>query len=81
MYASNAGMLRDLLGDVMLARTALTAVRRQHAPTHLELDSARHRLVQALRAYSLGLDAKGMPMPYRLRDELRMHERLTTPEF
>ena len=42
--------------------------------TRIDLGAARHRLVDALRAYDAALDASGAPTPYRLRDELRLLE-------
>jgi hypothetical protein len=72
-----AGSLRDLLTDVVLARDDLARQRRRTPVVQHELGDARRRLVVALRAYQLGLDADGAPMPYRLRDELRLLEALS----
>jgi hypothetical protein len=68
--------LNDLLTDVVLARTDLQRRRRIRMATRHDLGTAQHRLVDALRAYDAALDAKGAPMPYRLRDELRLLEAL-----
>jgi hypothetical protein len=73
------GSLRDLLTDVVVARVALHSERRQRPVTRLDLGLAQHRLVVALRAYECALTKDGAPMPYRLRDELRLLESLDTP--
>jgi hypothetical protein len=71
-----SGSLRDLLTDVVLARGDLAHQRRRTPVVQHELGDARRRLVVALRAYELGLGEDGAPMPYRLRDELRLLEAL-----
>ena len=73
------GSLRDLLTDVVGARGALHRERRQRPVTRLDLGLAQHRLVVALRAYESALTQDGAPMPYRLRDELRLLESLDRP--
>jgi len=73
------GSLRDLLTEVVLARGALDQLRRRTPTVQLELGSARGRLAEALRAYEAGLSADGAPMPYRLRDELRLLDALGRP--
>ena len=73
------GSLRDLLTDVVVARGALNRERRQRPITRLDLGVAQHRLVVALRAYECALTEDGAPMPYRLRDELRLLESLDRP--
>jgi len=70
------GSLRDLLTDVVLARGALHRERRMRPVIRLDLGIAQHRLVLALRAYESALTQEGAPMPYRLRDELRLLESL-----
>ena len=73
------GSLRDLLTEVVLARGALDQQRRRTPMVQLDVGSARLRLADALRAYESGLSADGAPMPYRLRDELRLLESLDRP--
>jgi hypothetical protein len=72
--------LRDLLTEVMLARGALHRQRRRMPVVRLDLGSAECRLLDALRAYQAALGADGAPMPYRLRDELRLLEAIGGPE-
>ena len=73
------GSLRDLLTDVVLARGELHRERRQKPVARLDLGLAQHRLVVALQAYEYALTRDGAPMPYRLRDELRLLESLDRP--
>src|SRR3954452_3534588 len=70
------GSLRDLLTDVVRARGALHHERRQRPAARLDLGLAQHRLVVALQAYEHALHRDGAPMPYRLRDELRLLQSL-----
>ena len=69
-----------LLSDVLSARRALTTARsRAAAPGPSALVGARHDLVTALVAYTECLLGEGVPVPYRLRDELRLHRALDLP--
>jgi hypothetical protein len=71
-----------LLSDVLSARRALTTARgRAAAPGPSALIGARHDLVTALVAYTDGLLDEGVPVPYRLRDELRLHRGLDLPRL
>ena len=72
--------LRDLLTEVMLARGALHRQRRRTPVVRLDLGSAQCRLADALRAYQAALGADGAPIPYRLRDELRLLDALGRPD-
>jgi hypothetical protein len=68
--------LRDLLTDVVHARVALRGQQRHQPTVRIDLGLAQHRLVTALRAYQIALSRDGAPMPYKLRDELRLLEAL-----
>jgi hypothetical protein len=68
--------LPDLLGDVMRARSEVVKVRRVAAHSRLDVGNARHDLVVALEAYTSCLAAMGRPVPYALRDELRLQRSL-----
>ena len=68
--------LNDLLGDVVRARDAICEVRREHASSRSEVGHARHDLVTALEAYTSCLQRLGRPVPYALRDELRLQRSL-----
>lgn len=60
----------DLWYAVLDAR-ALWAHER-HLPQKWRQSQARHELLQALEAYVRSLDERGRPVPYALRDELRL---------
>jgi len=68
--------LGGLLGDVVRARDAICEVRRVQASNRAEVGNARHDLVVALEAYTSCLQRLGRPVPYALRDELRLHRSL-----
>ncbi len=76
MTTTATGSLRDLLTEVVLARGALLRQRRRTPVVRLDLGTAQSRLADALRAYRDALRADGAPIPYRLRDELRLLEAL-----
>jgi len=68
--------LRDLLGDVVRARETIVRVRRVQLTSRADVGNARHELVLALEAYTSGLERLGRPVPYALRDELRLQRSL-----
>ena len=68
--------LGNLLGDVVRARDAICEVRRVQASSRSDVGNARHDLVVALEAYTSGLQRLGRPVPYALRDELRLQRSL-----
>ena len=71
---TQTGQLRRRL---VHARAALSQVRRVQAARQGDVvHSARQDLVEALDAYVSRLTADGLPVPYRLRDEFRMHSAL-----
>lgn len=65
----------DLWRAVLVARDALAHER--HLRQRPSEPSARAALVEALEAYVRSLDERGHPVPYALRDELRL-QRLTS---
>lgn len=60
--------------EVLAARRAVT--RQRHLPVRGSFAAARGELLSALEAYVASLAAQGRPIPYALRDELRLN-RLT----
>jgi hypothetical protein len=68
--------LNDLFGDVVRARDAICEVRREQPSNRSDVGSARHDLVAALEAYTSCLQRLGRPVPYALRDELRLQRSL-----
>ena len=63
-----------LWNEVVRARTALASQRR--LPIGNASSEARADLLSALEAYAVSLTDHGRPIPYTLRDELRL-QRLT----
>jgi hypothetical protein len=68
--------LRELLRDVVRARQAILKVRQVPMNNRAEVGNARHDLVLALDAYTSCLEEMGRPVPYALRDELRLQRSL-----
>ena len=67
-----------ILWDMVLrARTELPCER--HLPTSSLLPTARLALVDALEAYVESLHDRGYPVPYALRDELRLQSITSVP--
>jgi hypothetical protein len=54
-------------------------VERRRLPFDPLLAGAREALLDALEAYAAGLVRSGRPIPYLLRDELRIQERTVRP--
>jgi hypothetical protein len=65
--------LAALLADVFDAREAVA--QRRHAPggPGEPVAASRLRLLRALEAYAEALEVRHLPMPYGLRDELRIY--------
>jgi hypothetical protein len=68
--------LTGLLDDVNRARTALERVRGSAPQARMSTLDARAHLLLALEAYADGLASQHCPLPYKLRDELRLHRQL-----
>jgi hypothetical protein len=76
LHPNTGAPLSDLLGDVVRARNAVGRVRRVQQTSRVDIGNARHDLVLALEAFTSCLEALGRPVPYALRDELRLQRRL-----
>lgn len=68
--------LSSLFRDVVRARHVVLQVRGVQLHNRTDLGNARHDLVLALEAYTTGLEQLGRPVPYALRDELRLQRSL-----
>jgi len=68
--------LAALFQEVVSARAAMTVARRAPLGTSSVVDVARTRLLLALEAFTAELDARNLPVPYGIRDDLRI-QRLT----
>jgi hypothetical protein len=73
----NEQRLPELFAEVLLARTALQRARSLGVSSTSR--TREERLVQALTAYIDELACLHLPVPYTLRDELRIHERVIFP--
>lgn len=71
-----AGMLAQLHADVVRARGYLAAVRRAPLTGGDRIGTARSEVLAALEAYTAALESQQLPVPYALRDELRLHQRV-----
>jgi hypothetical protein len=70
--------LPSLLGDLLAARAAVAhdlTPSSNRPPTE-----ERMRLLSCMEAYSAALTARRLPVPPRLRDELRLHRAILIPE-
>lgn len=71
----DAGVLAVLFEELQCAREEVVKLRR--APVvHAQLLAARQSLLTALESYVAGLSANGLPIPWRLRDDLRLQRGL-----
>jgi hypothetical protein len=70
--------LPSLLADLLTAKEAVA-----HDPTpgrNHQPPPARARLLACTEAYSAALTTRQLPIPPRLRDDLRLHRALFSPE-
>jgi hypothetical protein len=74
--ASGLDPLSALIQEVISARAAMTVARRAPLGASNVVDVTRTRLLHALEAYAAALDARHLPVPYAIRDDLRI-QRLT----
>jgi hypothetical protein len=67
--------LAALFQEVVNARAAMTVARRAPLGTSSVVDVARTRLLLALEAFTAELAARNLPVPYAIRDDLRIQRR------
>jgi hypothetical protein len=67
--------LMALFHEVDSARAAMTVARRAPLGTSSVVDVARTRLLRALEAFTAELEARNLPVPYPIRDDLRIQRR------
>ena len=70
--ASGLDPLTALIQEVISARAAMTAARRVPLGSSNVVKQTRTRLLDALEAYTAELDARHLPVPYAIRDDLRI---------
>ena len=68
--------LSILMQEVISARAAMAVARRAPLGALNPVDLIRTRLLHALEAYTAALNARHLPVPHAIRDELRI-QRLT----
>lgn len=64
-----------LFGEVTSARAAMVVARRAPLGTPSVVEGTRTRLLLALEAYAAELDLRHLPVPYGIRDDLRIQRR------
>lgn len=67
--------LLALFQEVTNARAAMVVARRAPLGTPSVVEGIRARLLRALEAYTAELDARHLPVPYGIRDDLRIQRR------
>jgi len=65
-----------LFHEVLTARAAMTVARRAPLGRSRLIDAPRARLLLALEAYTAELNARNLPVPYAIRDDLRIQRRI-----
>jgi hypothetical protein len=65
-----------LFQEVVSARAAMTVARRAPLGSSRLADAPRARLLQALEAYTAELKSRNLPVPYGIRDDLRIQRRI-----
>ena len=68
--------LMTLFQEVTSARAAMTVARRAPLGRSRLVDAPRARLLLALEAYTAELNARNLPVPYGIRDDLRIQRRI-----
>jgi hypothetical protein len=68
--------LLELFQEVISARAAMTVARRAPLGRSRLVDAPRARLLLALEAYTAELNARNLPVPYGIRDDLRIQRRI-----
>ena len=73
--SSGGDPLTALFQEVDSARAAMILARRAPLGTSSVVDVARARLLRALEAFTAELEARNLPVPYAIRDDLRIQRR------
>ena len=68
--------LMKLFQEVLSARAAMTVARRAPLGRSRLVDAPRARLLLSLEAYTAELNARNLPVPYGIRDDLRIQRRI-----
>lgn len=73
--------LQALFREVTSARAAMVVARRAPLGTPGLVEGTRTRLLRALEAYAAELEARHLPVPYGIRDDLRIQRRTQGKPF
>ena len=73
--------LSVLFQEVAQARAAMVVARRAPLGTPGLVEGTRNRLLRALEAYAAELDVRHLPVPYAIRDDLRIQRRTLGKPF
>jgi hypothetical protein len=73
--ASGLDPLSALIQELISARAAMTVARRAPLGASNVVEATRTRLLHALEAYTAALDERHLPVPYAIRDDLRIQRR------
>ena len=73
--------LLALFQEVTSARAAMVVARRAPLGTPGLVEGTRIRLLRALEAYAAELEARHLPVPYGIRDDLRIQRRTLGKPF
>ena len=73
--------LVELFQEVSSAREAMVVARRAPLGTPGVVEGSRTRLLRALEAYAAELEARHLPVPYGIRDDLRIQRRTLGKPF
>jgi hypothetical protein len=68
--------LLELFQEVISARAEMTVARRAPLGRSRLIDAPRARLLLALEAYTSELQSRNLPVPYGIRDDLRIQRRI-----
>jgi hypothetical protein len=74
--ASDSDHLVSLFQEVVSARADMTVARRAPLGRSRMTDAPRTRLLLALEAYVAELEFRHVPVPYTIRDDLRIQRRI-----
>lgn len=69
--------LTVLFNDIVDARAHLAQARQQRGAPTGSCSEARAQMLGALKAYTAALEGHRLPVPYALRDELRIQQRVS----
>jgi hypothetical protein len=79
--SAGSNPLAALFQEVVRARAAMVVARRAPLGTQSLIAGTRTRLLLALEAYAAELDARHLPVPYGIHDDIRIQRRTLGKPF